>query len=336
MTDDDMFSADLSEVELRIRLGHISVPTLLVSSADDEYVPSSVDGAALAHRLAAAMACGPTGAAEVLVLQQGGHGVRPPAAMKILADATEQFLAKLSGSPRCDQGVLRGVTWEPAFAQELREQAAKMPAGRPLLVALAGLPGSGKTTAAAVLERLLTADGAVQSSGSRGLPLVVPMDGFHLPLAALRARPDAADAVYRRGAPDTFDPSALRVCLGDILGTGSDSKDVVYIPGFDHAIGDPTADAHCFKRAVHSIVIVEGLYLLYDGGDWAGTADIFDLRVFLDEDIEVSMARVKERNKVIPGYTPEQIAIRVEEVDRRNALTVRETASRADRKFTLY
>lgn len=56
----------------------------------------------------------------------------------------------------------------------------------PLMVALVGIPGAGKTTSARILERLLGPS-----------CLVVPADGFHLPMADLRQRPDADDAVYR-------------------------------------------------------------------------------------------------------------------------------------------
>lgn len=47
---DDFFSSDLTDEELRARLGHLHVPTLFLFSGADEYVPDSVDLPALGQR----------------------------------------------------------------------------------------------------------------------------------------------------------------------------------------------------------------------------------------------------------------------------------------------
>ena len=71
--DDDMFSSDFSDAELREALGGLrGVPTLVALSGADEYVPPSVDYAALGARLAAAI--GPS--AELLVVPGAGHSCR--------------------------------------------------------------------------------------------------------------------------------------------------------------------------------------------------------------------------------------------------------------------
>ena len=54
--EDDMFSNDLTESELRSRLGHVDVPTMIVLSGSDEYVPPSVAPRELGSRLLAALA----------------------------------------------------------------------------------------------------------------------------------------------------------------------------------------------------------------------------------------------------------------------------------------
>lgn len=76
LADDDMFSSDLTENELREKLGHVNVPCLLAISADDEYVPRNVDSTLLSHRMADAMAVAPTKGAKSVILASGGHGVR--------------------------------------------------------------------------------------------------------------------------------------------------------------------------------------------------------------------------------------------------------------------
>jgi pantothenate kinase-related protein Tda10 len=63
-----------------------------------------------------------------------------------------------------------------------------------ILVALAGLPGAGKTTVAA---RWACAVNRLAGAGSMQ---VLGMDGFHLPRAALARMPNPAAALARRGA----------------------------------------------------------------------------------------------------------------------------------------
>jgi len=227
--------------------------------------------------------------------------------------AAQRLMVEVAG-----EGAL--VTWEVAAADEIRRRAARLPAGRPLLVSLAGMPCGGKSCSAKVLEFLLGQ-----------CCIALPMDGYHVPLAELRRLPNASKAIYRRGAPDTFDPAALRRTLQDIRGIdrgGSPSE--VFVPGFEHAIGDPVPGVHRFERGRHAIVIFEGLYLMHDSDGWEGTVDLFDLRLYLNSDIDLCIERAKARNKVIPGYTPEEIDRRCEEVDRTNAEIVAKSMANAD------
>merc|ERR1712008_93649 len=100
----------------------------------------------------------------------GGHGLRKADGAAKFTEAVGDFLDRLASGPR--------LSWELETVVEIRQRLKSMTPGRPLLVALVGMPGSGKTTAARVLERLLGPS-----------CLVAPMDGFHLPMAVLRARP---------------------------------------------------------------------------------------------------------------------------------------------------
>jgi pantothenate kinase len=81
-------------------------------------------------------------------------------------------------------------------------------------------------------------------------------DGYHYSLEHLGSFPDADDKIYRRGAPDTFDPASL---ARDLARIAHGREDVVHIPGFDHALGDPVTDQHRFERNLHKVVICEGL-----------------------------------------------------------------------------
>jgi len=310
MTDDDMFSSDLTDEELVERLGHVVVPTLIALSADDEYVPQSVNVPAHATRMARSMASGVMCRAETVVLSTGGHAASSVAGTTELVAAIVGFLQQLDAIPAEPTRQLAEV------ASMLRARAAEKNAGEPLLVALAGMPGAGKSTTGAALAKCLGE-----------LSFVVPVDGYHLPLARLRQFPDADAAVYRRGAPDTFDPASLHRTLASLRSTGP--KEVLF-PGFDHAVGDPVLDAWRFDRNKHKIVVAEGLYLLHECDGWEGIAELFDLRIYLDADEDECIARVRERNSVIPGYTVEEMTVRVEEVDRVNARIVEKSRARAD------
>ncbi|GAV60927.1 DUF1749 domain-containing protein [Cephalotus follicularis] len=71
MGDDDMFSSDLSDDQLRMRLGHMSnTPCQVIFSMADEYVPEYVDKKALVERLCRAM-----GGAEKVEIDHGNHSL---------------------------------------------------------------------------------------------------------------------------------------------------------------------------------------------------------------------------------------------------------------------
>ncbi|KAI2499529.1 uridine kinase [Fragilaria crotonensis] len=207
-------------------------------------------------------------------------------------------------------------TWEPDAVDYVLDGVKKVE-GRPFMVALVGIPGSGKSTSCHNVADLVE---------KAGFPtMVMPFDGYHIPLDHLKTLPNADDAIYRRGAPDTFDPVSLKRDLSRIR---HGSEPLMTFPGFDHAKGDPEPDQHIFIRSHHSVVICEGLYLLHDDDQW-DLHECFDFSIFIDSDVDKAMSRLKIRNKVIPGYTPEEIDFRVDVVDRVNAHIVNRSKDRA-------
>ncbi|XP_059650035.1 UPF0613 protein PB24D3.06c [Cornus florida] len=71
MGDDDMFSSDLSDDQLRMKLGHMmNTPCQVIFSMADEYVPDYVDKKALVDRLCRAM-----GGAEKVEIEWGNHSL---------------------------------------------------------------------------------------------------------------------------------------------------------------------------------------------------------------------------------------------------------------------
>jgi len=165
------------------------------------------------------------------------------------------------------------------------------------LIAIVGIPGSGKSTVAEAL--------ASRVPGAA----VIPMDGYHLPRALL-----TADGLARRGAPDTFDPDALRAGLLGLREHGGGA-----FPAFDHAAKDPRPGAVVVPPG-SSLVIVEGLYLLLRS--WR-MADLFDFSVYLDCDLKTALGRVAARHLACGlASTAVEARIRADTNDRRNALTI--------------
>lgn len=175
-----------------------------------------------------------------------------------------------------------------------------------ILIALVGLPGSGKSTVAAELVD------AVNAQAGPCTAVALGMDGFHLTKAQLAQFDDPAAALTRRGSPWTFDPQSLGERLQALRGGAP-----VSWPGFEHGVGDPVPDALRVESST-KLVLIEGLYLLHKDHGW-GLAGQFDERWFLDVPMEVAMNRLIARHMRANGHSREVAEVRVAVNDRLNA-----------------
>jgi pantothenate kinase len=195
----------------------------------------------------------------------------------------------------------------------------EQPPGRPLMVALAGPPGVGKsTTAAALVERL-------RASGL--LVALLPMDGFHLADPELR-RLGRSD---RKGAPDTFDAEGL-IALLERIRRGPAST--VWAPEFDRSAEAAIAGSIAVEPGV-SVVVVEGNYLLHDDGPWKAVAELFDLRAYLQPADDRARITWLIARHVAHGRTADAARAWVMRSDEANARVVERTAGRADLRVTI-
>lgn len=192
--------------------------------------------------------------------------------------------------------------------------------GRRHVIALAGYPGSGKSTLCSRWES------EVAGIRGPGILTVLGMDGFHLSRAKLAEMEDPREAMARRGAPWTFDPDGLVAKMKE-LRRGWDAAAVGW-PGFDHGVGDPEPDALSVP-ANAPLIIVEGIYTLLRSGPWAPLEDLFDETWYLDVPIETAMDRITLRHARVWNMSPEAARTRADSNDRLNCAHIypgRETA----------
>jgi pantothenate kinase len=149
-----------------------------------------------------------------------------------------------------------------SLVQVLREKAASH---ERFMVAIAGAPGSGKSTLGHNLKVELEADG--ESA------IVVPMDGFHFDDIILNQRGHRP----RKGAPFTFDVRGFEVLLKRIRAR----EEEIAIPVFDRTLELAKAGADIVDPAAR-FILIEGNYLLLKESPWDRLKPLFDFSVFID------------------------------------------------------
>jgi uridine kinase len=161
--------------------------------------------------------------------------------------------------------------------------------GRPVLVGIDGVDGSGKTTYAAALARELRAAGRTVH--------VVHEDDFLQP-RALRYRRgrDSPEGFYR----DTYDERALRECVLEPLAPRGDR--LVRLRAFDH-VTDRACPSQPVLVGPDDVVVVEGMFL-----HRAALTGVWDVSVFLDVPFTETARRMAARDGSNPD--PEHPSMR--------------------------
>jgi pantothenate kinase len=188
---------------------------------------------------------------------------------------------------------------------------------RRVVVALAGAPGSGKTTIANnVVQRL--------NATSTNFAAVVPIDGFHLPRSTLDALPNKVEAYARRGASWTFDDAAVLKLVTVLSQSRYWESDVTLAPSFDHAVKDPVEEGIRIVSDVKFIVL-EGNYLLLNQEPWSKIHALVDDTWFVDVDPNLARNRIAKRHITAGIETTWEAAVkRAEKNDLLNGALIRD------------
>jgi len=160
------------------------------------------------------------------------------------------------------------------MAWGLAETIRELPDGDRKLIALAGPPASGKSTIAQALVTHLGQSAAL-----------VPMDGFHFSNEIL----DARDMRARKGAPETFDLAGFNTLMWRLRTEGE-----VAVPTFDRGL-DASIGSSVLIEPHHTLIIVEGNYLLLDEPGWSELKQHWTLSVALDVPEDVLEKRLIQR-----------------------------------------
>ena len=181
------------------------------------------------------------------------------------------------------------------------------------VVAIAGPPGSGKSTLSDHLAKCLGPSAKV-----------LPMDGFHLDNDRLQEM----SLLPRKGAPETFDAMGLL----ELMRKMRDKKMFLY-PTFDRQ-ADKTIPNSGGITEEDKIVLVEGNYLLLKGPPWSELSQFFDLTVALDVCRETLQSRLIAR-WVNHGLSEVDARARALGNDMVNVTCVLENSLTADYKLRL-
>ena len=187
--------------------------------------------------------------------------------------------------------------------------------GQRRVVAIAGPPGSGKSTIAKALVPLVGQAGVIAQ--------VVPMDGFHLDNSILLER----NLIDVKGSPGTFDVRGF----AELISRLGNEPEIIF-PKFDRDNDLAIAGAG-FVSEECDLVLVEGNYLLLDAPFWRDLWKYWDFSIFLDVESKLLRERLLQR-WLDQGLSLDQAKKRVNDNDLVNLKTVVCSSSVADFTFS--
>ena len=172
------------------------------------------------------------------------------------------------------------------------------------IIAIAGPPGSGKSTIAEIVTDLMN-ENLMKTS-------LVPMDGFHLDNKTLKRK----NLLDRKGSPETFDIKGLIELVKKLR-----HKKNLIVPIFNRSLDEVVKDGQKISDK-QDYIIIEGNYLLLNKDFWRELYNYWDYTIFLSVDNSILKSRLIER-WLAENHTYSEAEIRVTKNDLVNANLVR-------------
>ncbi len=172
------------------------------------------------------------------------------------------------------QHVILGDDQLDDFAKQLLADIDKQSTRK--LIAIAGIPGSGKTT---LMLKLIDRINAIKPATAAA----VSMDAYHL----MNVQLDALDLRKVKGSPQTYDVTSYLHLLKQLK---TQTKRDVFYPVYDRGIHNPIWRASQIVKPKVKILFTEGQFLLLDHAPWDELANVVDESWYL----KVDPAKVRE------------------------------------------
>ena len=193
-----------------------------------------------------------------------------------------------------------------------------------VVVGIAGPTGAGKSVLGVLFKEF-----AKQAH----LPFafeVITIDAYHFPNSYLLSHfSDGVPLKQVKGRFDTYDARALAKDLKSFAANES-----VGFPAYSRKLHDPVPNSIVVTGPA-TLLLVEGLWLLSDHGDWGQIRPLLDFCYFIDSDKERTRNAVIKRH-MTGGRTLEDAARHYEQVDGRNSELTLQTRHKADKIIPPY
>jgi pantothenate kinase len=193
-----------------------------------------------------------------------------------------------------------------------------------VVIGIAGPTGAGKSVMAVLLKEI---------ARQAGIPFgweSVTIDAYHYPNQFLLSHFSGGEPLKQvKGRFDTYDVPAL---VRDLKAFAAGEN--VSFPVYSRKLHDPVKNS-IVVEAKNVLLVVEGLWLLYDQSGWEAIGPLLDFTFFIDSDKAKTQAPVIKRH-MTGGRTFEDAARYYERVDGRNSDLVLTTKHKADKVIAPY
>jgi putative kinase len=193
-----------------------------------------------------------------------------------------------------------------------------------VVLGVAGPTGAGKSVVAVLFKEL---------AKQVDLPFVlesITMDAYHFPNQFLLSHfAEGVSLKQVKGRFDTYDAAAL---ARDLRAFSAGRR--VSFPTYSRKLHEPVKDG-IVVEAGRVLLIVEGLWLLYDRAGWENIGPLLDYSIFIEADVAGAREPVLRRH-MMGGRTREDALRHYELVDASNSALVLTTKHKATQVIPAY